>query len=51
MASTLMKIFFSIFSHIGVPLFLMISGALLLRRSYETREQTKRFYRHNLLPW
>lgn len=41
---------FSIFSHIGVPLFLMISGALLLRRSYETREQTKRFYRHNLLP-
>lgn len=48
-ASTLMKTFFAIFSRIGVPLFLMISGALLLRKAYETGDQMKRFYKHNLL--
>lgn len=47
--STLMKTFFAIFSRIGVPLFLMISGALLLRKSFETEKQIKRFYQHNLL--
>ena len=36
-----------ILSRLGVPLFLMISGALLLGRSYENRDVAKRFFKHN----
>lgn len=38
------------FSHLGVPLFLMISGALLMRKKMEDEHDVARFYRHNLLP-
>lgn len=34
---------------IGVPLFLMLSGYLLLPRTYD-KMRIRRFYRHNLLP-
>ncbi len=37
-----------IFSRIGVPFFLMISGSLLLNKRMETKEDILRFYRHNL---
>ena len=42
-----LKAFLYVFSRIGVPLFLMITGALLIPRNYEDRETTKRFIRHN----
>ncbi len=38
-----------VFSRIGVPLFLMISGALLLNKKMEDEKDVKRFYKHNLL--
>lgn len=38
-----------IFSRLGVPLFLMISGALLLPREYEDKPVLKRFISHNYL--
>ncbi len=44
-----LKAFLYVFSRIGVPLFLMITGALLIPRNYEARETTKRFIRHNWL--
>ena len=37
------------FCRLGVPLFLMISGALLLNRRMENDSDISRFYRHNLL--
>lgn len=37
------------FSRIGVPLFLMISGALLLDRDYSDRSALNRFVKHNWL--
>ena len=43
------KAIITVFSHIGVPLFLMISGALLFTKRMETGEDLKKFYRHNLL--
>ena len=43
------KAVITVFSHIGVPLFLMISGALLLNKRMENGSDLKRFYRHNLL--
>lgn len=36
-------------SRYGVPLFLMITGALLLPRDYETPTVTRRLYRHNIV--
>lgn len=36
-----------IFSRIGVPLFLMIYGSLLLDRNYEDKSVLKRFIKHN----
>lgn len=36
-------------SRLGVPLFLMISGVLLLNKEFGSREKIKRFYIHNLL--
>lgn len=35
------------FSRMGVPLFLMISGALLLDRKYEEKPELTRFIKHN----
>ena len=40
---------FYVFSRLGVPLFLMISGALLLGRDYTEPGALKRFYTHNWL--
>ena len=47
--SSLLKTVATVFSHLGVPLFLMISGALLLSKRMETEEDIRRFYRHNLV--
>lgn len=43
------KAVITVFSHIGVPLFLMISGALLFSKRMEDGNDLKKFYRHNLL--
>lgn len=43
------KAVITVFSHLGVPLFLMISGALLLNKRMEDGADLKKFYRHNLL--
>ena len=48
MASTLLKTGVTVFSHLGVPLFLMLSGALLLRKRFSGPAEVGRFYRHNL---
>lgn len=48
--SSWIKVVAIVFGHIGVPLFLMISGALLLNKQIENGEDVKRFYKHNLLP-
>ena len=48
-ASTLFKTVITVFSRIGVPLFLMITGALILNKKMETKEDVHRFYKHNLL--
>ena len=47
--STGIKVLAIVFGHIGVPLFLMISGALLLNKRIEGEEDIRNFYRHNLL--
>ena len=47
--SSVFKAVVTVFSRIGVPLFLMISGALLLHKRMENADDVKRFYRHNLL--
>ena len=49
LTSSLLKTVTTVFSHLGVPLFLMISGALLLGKRMETEGDFRRFYRHNLL--
>ena len=41
------KAFLYVFSRLGVPLFLMITGALLLDRKYEEKNQLRRFITHN----
>ena len=43
------KAFIQILSRIGVPIFLMITGALLLSRDYSNKENVDKFYRHNWL--
>ena len=48
-ASTLFKTVVSVFSRVGVPLFLMITGALILNKKMQTKEDVGRFYKHNLL--
>ena len=47
--SSVFKAVCLVLSHLGVPLFLMISGALLLGKVYDNRQTVVRFYRHNLL--
>ena len=49
LASTVFKTVISIFSRIGVPLFLMITGVLILNKRMETKDDIKKFYKHNLL--
>lgn len=46
---TVLKAIITVFSKLGVPLFLMISGALLMKKPMERGEDVKRFYKHNLL--
>lgn len=43
------KTVLTVFSRIGVPLFLEISGILLLSRDYSSKEAVKRFYKNNWL--
>lgn len=38
------------FSRLGVPLFLMITGALMLGRDYESEGRLERFFKHNWVP-
>lgn len=46
--STIFKTVISVFSRIGVPLFLMITGILLLNKIIESPRDIKKFYKHNL---
>ncbi len=39
----------TVLSHLGVPLFLMITGFLILNKSYDHEDQVSHFYRHNWL--
>ena len=45
--SASVKASLTVASHLGVPLFLMITGSLLLGRSFSDREALKRFYLRN----
>ena len=47
--SSVFKAIITVFSHIGVPLFLMISGTLLLKKKIDDEADVRRFYKHNLL--
>lgn len=47
--STIFKTVITVFSRIGVPLFLMITGVLILNKKMEDASDVKRFYKHNLL--
>lgn len=47
--SSVIKALFTVFSHIGVPLFLMITGVLVLNKRMETQDDIKGFYKHNVL--
>lgn len=46
---TILKAMIYAFSRIGVPFFLMISGALLLPKNFGGEDTAKRFIRHNWL--
>lgn len=46
---TIIKTIIYAFSRLGVPLFLMISGALLLNKDYEKEGAVARFLKHNWL--
>ncbi len=48
-ASTIIKTLTTVFSRVGVPLFLMITGVLILNKKMESASDVKRFYKHNLL--
>ena len=39
-----------ILSRIGVPLFLFLTGVLILQKKFETGKDIRKFYKHNLLP-
>lgn len=49
MWSTVFKTVVYIFSIIGVPLFLMISGSLLIKKDIDGPDGIKKFYKNNLL--
>lgn len=48
-ASTVFKTLMMVFSRVGVPLFLMITGVLILNKKMENGSDVKRFYKRNLL--
>ena len=48
-ASIILKTVVTVFSRIGAPLFLMITGALILGRKMETKDDFHRFMKHNFL--
>lgn len=48
--SRVLRIFLWEASRLGVPLFLMITGALILNKDFEESNSIKRFYKNNLLP-
>lgn len=43
------KTVITVLSKLGVPLFLMITGALILNKRFESQEDVRHFYKHNLL--
>ena len=47
--STFIKTFITVFSHIGVPLFLMITGVLILNKNFENPQNIKKFIKNNYL--
>lgn len=47
-ADTLFRTIVFIFSRLGVPFFLMITGSLLLNKNISEKEDVARFYRRNL---
>ena len=47
--STMLKTVVTVFSKVGVPLFMMITGVLIMNKKMDSKEDVKRFYRHNLL--
>ena len=48
-ASTYFKAFITVFSHLGVPIFLMLSGTLLLNKRIKGEKEICYFFRHNYL--
>ena len=48
-ASTLLKVVVFIFSRMGVPLFLMITGVLIMNKKMEDASDVRKFYKHNVL--
>lgn len=46
---SVLKALLYVISRLGVPLFLMISGVLLMERDYEDKDTLKRFITHNWL--
>ena len=48
-SSNVLKAGLTVFSRLGVPLFLMITGALLLNRQFDSKPAVKKFYTHNYL--
>ena len=42
------KTIVTVLSKLGVPLFLMITGALILKKRFETQENVEYFYKYNL---
>ena len=49
-AGSFIKALLFVFSRLGVPLFLMITGSLLMDRNFEDRKTTERFMKKNLWP-
>lgn len=49
LSQTLFEMVVAILSRLGVPLFLMITGALILNKKYD-KDGIVRFYKHNWLP-
>ncbi|HEM6332909.1 TPA: acyltransferase [Streptococcus suis] len=47
--STIFKAIMTVGSHLGVPLFLMITGALIFRKRFDNENSVRRFYKHNWL--
>lgn len=48
--SQLFKAIITTFSWLGVPIFLMITGALMIGRKYESKDDIKKFYKKSWLP-